>query len=324
MSSKVNVVGIDVSARKLAVCVRYHNETEAFGEFDNDRKGHKKLLKFITKYKGEARICLEATGVYYFEAALFLHEASNAEVMVANPKAIHHFATALLQRAKTDKADAKVIVEYVRRMDFKRWEPPKENHLLLHRIMRRVHQVKALLAQEKSRLHASNYAGRAQKMLQRSINAVISNLEKEITKLEKEAAEIIQADNDLSYKFNKLISTTGIAQVAGLRLLGELIVLPPDMQSKQWVAFAGLDPRPVESGTSVNKPRRITKHGNKYLRSALYMPALVATQHSKSVKAYYNKLIDSGKKKIQALVAVMRKLLLCLWGMFEMEKLERK
>jgi transposase len=56
---------------------------------------------------------------------------------------------------------------------------------------------------------------------------------------------------------------------------------------------------------------------NRYLRAALYMPALVAIQHEPNVKAFYNKLVAAGKKPMQAVVAVMRKLLHVIWGMLK-------
>jgi hypothetical protein len=45
------------------------------------------------------------------------------------------------------------------------------------------------------------------------------------------------------------------------------------------------------------------------------MPALVATQHDPNIRAFYQKLVDHGKTKMQAIVAVMRKLLHALHGM---------
>jgi transposase len=83
------------------------------------------------------------------------------------------------------------------------------------------------------------------------------------------------------------------------------------------VAHAGLDPRPYESGTSVHRPRRITKVGNRHLRAALYMPALVAIQHEPNGRAFYNKPVAAVKKPRQAVVAVMRKLLHAIWGMLK-------
>jgi len=88
------------------------------------------------------------------------------------------------------------------------------------------------------------------------------------------------------------------------------------MTHKQWVKHAGLNPRHFTSGTSVNKKSRISKAGNRHLRKSLYMPALSATQHNPHVRGYYLHLIeDQGLKKMQALCAVMRKLLHAIHGM---------
>nr|VFK06021.1 MAG: Transposase IS116/IS110/IS902 family protein [Candidatus Kentron sp. H]VFK06968.1 MAG: Transposase IS116/IS110/IS902 family protein [Candidatus Kentron sp. H]VFK11480.1 MAG: Transposase IS116/IS110/IS902 family protein [Candidatus Kentron sp. H] len=88
------------------------------------------------------------------------------------------------------------------------------------------------------------------------------------------------------------------------------------MTAKQWVAMAGPDPRQHQSGTSVDKPARISKAGNKYLRKALYMPALSAARTEENVRAYYQHLIEQRHlKKIQAVCAVMRKLLHAIHAM---------
>ena len=83
------------------------------------------------------------------------------------------------------------------------------------------------------------------------------------------------------------------------------------------MAYAGLDPRQYNSGTSVHKKPRISKAGNKHLRHALFMPALVAVQHDPHLRAFYQHLLAQGKFKMQALVAVMRKLLHALHAMFK-------
>ncbi len=77
-----------------------------------------------------------------------------------------------------------------------------------------------------------------------------------------------------------------------------------------------MDPRSKESGNSIHPPRPITKAGNKYLRAALYMPALVAIRYQPQVKAIYDKLTTAGKKPLQAIIAVMQKLLHAIWGVW--------
>jgi transposase len=114
-----------------------------------------------------------------------------------------------------------------------------------------------------------------------------------------------------------VISAKGIGEASAMRRLAERLVLPDDLTAPQWVAHAGLDPRPYQSGSSIDRPRRITKVGNRHLRAALYMPAWVAIRHEPNVKAFYNKLIVAGKKPMQAVVAVMRKLLHAIWSMLK-------
>ncbi len=65
--------------------------------------------------------------------------------------------------------------------------------------------------------------------------------------------------------------------MSALQLLGELTVLPAILDARQRVTHSGLDPRQHRSGTSVEVPR-LSKLGNRHLRRALYMPALVASQ----------------------------------------------
>ena len=129
--------------------------------------------------------------------------------------------------------------------------------------------------------------------------------------------QLVRGVPALASKLAHLVSTKGIGEVSAMRLLAELLVLPDDLAAPQWVAHAGLDPRPYESGTSIHRPRRISKVGNRHLRAALCMPALVAIQHEPHVKAFYDKLVAAGKKPLQAIVAVMRKLLHAIWGMLK-------
>jgi len=75
------------------------------------------------------------------------------------------------------------------------------------------------------------------------------------------------------------MGVTGDYKRFAVRLLGELATMPADMSPKQCVAHARLDPWQHQSGSSIDRPARISKRGNRYLRSALYVPAVVASQH---------------------------------------------
>ena len=111
-------------------------------------------------------------------------------------------------------------------------------------------------------------------MVRKDIQSHLVQLERHVEKLEQQAEVIVQADPELAQQFRHLVSVRGIARVSALHLLAELVILAPDMTARQWVAHAGLDPRHHDSGTSIHKPARISRAGNRYLRAALFMPAL--------------------------------------------------
>ena len=142
----------------------------------------------------------------------------------------------------------------------------------------------------------------------------IEYLDFRIERLRNLALEIIHNDEELSQKLNNLTAATGIGINSAIMIICELELLPGHLKSSQVSRFAGLDVRLSQSGTSINKPGRLSKAGNAYLRTALYMPALSAAIHDPNAKAFYQSLIQRGKKKMQALCAVMRKMLTGIWA----------
>jgi transposase len=314
---QVNDVGVDVDSQALVCAMQRAGQRLPVASFDNTAAGHKKFIRWVTKGARSARVCLEATGIYSLEFALALHHAKNVEVMVVNPRAIKDFSRACMQRAKTDAVDAGGILEYLQRMPFTAWQPPAPEILELQAINRRLVQLTTELAREKNRRHAAEFAGASADAIAHDIEINIRHLERRIARMHDSGLQLVRRVPALATKLAHLVSTKGIGEVSAMRLLAELLVLPDHLAAPQWVAHAGLDPRPYESGTSVHRPRRITKVGNRHLRAALYMPALVAIQHDPNVKAFYNKLVAAGKKPMQAVVAVMRKLLHAIWGMLK-------
>lgn len=310
-----SIAGGDVSAKAIVVAVERPTGQRERAEFANDSKGHKRLITWLRKRSTRARMCVEATGIYSLDLAFALHRAPGIEVMVANPRLIADFGRALMQRSKTDSLDADVILEFVKRMPFVPWEPPPAERLNLRSIMRRVTALKVMTQQEKNRAHAADQADAITRLIDRDIDQHVLQLERHIAKLEEHAYAIVQSQPDLAADYARLTSVRGIARVSALHILAELVVLAPDMTARQWVAHAGLDPRHHDSGTSVHKPAHISRAGNRHLRASLFLPALVASQHEPCVKAYYEKLLARGKTKLQALVAVMRKLLHAIHGM---------
>jgi transposase len=316
--SKPLFAGIDVGAEELILVIRKNGTSYKAQKFANTPADRARLVKKLVNLPG-SRVCLEATGVYHFDLSLALHDAGVA-LMVVNPKSSHHFAQVLMKNSKTDAVDADTLAHYAERMDFVAWTRPSEEKIALRSFARRIDALTRQKAAAKNQLHALSASAENPDAVLRDVNLSITQLEKRIAHLTQAARALIGKQADLERAFRLLTSVKGIAQTSAIALMGELLLLPPGLSHRAWVKFAGLDPRAFDSGKSVHKQARLSKAGNRHIRSALYMPALSAKQHDPYVKAYFQHLVDNGKKPLQALCAVMRKLLHAIHGMLKQDK----
>lgn len=308
--------GIDVSAETLAVAVIELNQPLQQREFANTAGGHKALLAWLGKNRVQVRVCLEATGIYSLDLALTLDAAEGIEVAVLNPKRIHDFARSL-RRSKTDSADAAVLAEFSMRMEFKPWQRPSQSALALRAISRHIEALGVERTRASNRLHAAQGSMGTPRCVVEDLKRSLATLERRMRKLRREARAQVDGDEQMREQFRLLIGVPGIGEISALQILGELVLLAPDLTARQWVARSGLDPVHRDSGTSVHKPARISRAGSRHLRRALYMPALAAVRWDPHLKAFYEALLGRHKRKLQALMAVARKMLHAIYGIFK-------
>lgn len=308
----VEMCGLEVSARELVVAMA----GQAVQCFANTEAGHRQLLKALTRGGQRVRVVMEATGLYGMDVALRMSAAAGVEVMVANPRSVRDFARALMQRSKSDPLDAQVLREYAGRMPFREWQRPSKNRQALWSITRRIAAVTEQIRAEKNRCHAAGISQATPACVRRDIARSLRAFQQSLQRLRREADKCIAAEGELQRQFQLLVSVPGIARNSALQILGELVLLPGDRDIRQWVAYAGLDPTEYRSGESVRRQSRLSREGNRHLRGALYMPALVAIRHEPHLRGFYQHLVNRGKHKMQALLAVARKLLHAIYGMF--------
>jgi transposase len=313
---RIDYAGIEVSAEELMVAMRREGKLKPLKSFPNSPGGHKAIVRYLARPGRRVRVCLESTGVYGLDLALALHAAAGIEVMVANPRAVRHFAQALMQRSKNDRLDALVILEFAARMSFQAWQLPSRGARHLRALARRLEALTELCAAEKNRLHAVGATQALPPIIRQDLERSLRFHARAMQRLKKAALKVIAQEPELERKFELLLSLRGVKETSAVQILAAVAVLSPDLDVRQGVAYAGLDPREYNSGSSVHKKTRISKAGNRHLRRALYMPALVAVRREPHFGAYYEHLLGRGKTKMQALVAVMRKLLHAVYGMF--------
>jgi transposase len=308
--------GIDVSAATLAVAVIEQDQPLQQREFANRSSGHKALIGWLGKRKAGVRVSMEATGVYSLDLALALDAAPRVELAVLNPKLVNRFQQTLA-RSKTDAADAVVLAQYSQRMPFTRWQRPSLQGLQLRALARHISALMTEQSRERNRLHALKNSSTAPRAVIDDLGRSLASVARRIVKMRAAAMELIGAETQLNERFCMLTSMPGIAAISAIQLLAETVLLAPDLTARQWVAYSGLDPMHCNSGASVHKRPRISRCGNRHLRRALYMPALAAVRWDPHLKAFYEALQARHKTKLQALIAVARKLLHAIYGIFK-------
>src|SRR3990167_1105758 len=118
------ILGIDISKAKFDVALLMDGKVKKSRVFDNNFAGFKTLSLWIIKQDiTHLQACMEATGTYGDELATYLYD-QGFEVSVVNPAQIKSFSGAQLNRAKTDKADAKLIAQFYQQMGPVHWTPP--------------------------------------------------------------------------------------------------------------------------------------------------------------------------------------------------------
>lgn len=305
-------IGIDIGATTFEVVVRKNDKNGAVKSYKQTPKNHEKLADQLLKLN-PACVVMEATGIYYLNLAVVLFN-SGLKVSVINPKSFNHFAKLKLTNSKTDGIDAALLAEYAQRMTPRLWAAPDPKYLSLRDIGRQINRLVGRRTEAKNNLHALRAKDTTYQPLIDDEIEGIEYLDFRIERMRNMALEIIKTDEALSRKLDNLTAAIGIGINSAIMIICELELLPSHLKSSQVSRFAGLDVSLTQSGTSINKPGRLSKAGNAYLRTALFMPALSAATNDPNAKAFYQSLVLRGKKKMQALCAVMRKMLTGIWA----------
>ncbi|MDA3911592.1 MAG: IS110 family transposase [Bacteroidales bacterium] len=296
-------IGIDIAKQTFDVYCSTMNNKHTFAQYQQNKTGFTKLVKEFGKDK---TYVMEATGPYSMQLARFLYK-QGIQVSVVNPLIIKRFSQMLLQRAKTDKKDAKVIHDYAKFSNVKLWSPPPKEIHEMNQIMTGLQLLHKQHNGSSNQLKAFTVSGIIDPVVKKALNSIVKKFEKEIKRLEDRLNEII----DLNYARTKalLTSINGIGVKAAAMLIATTNNFEKFENYKQLIAYIGLSPRIFESGTSVKGKGHICKMGNSNARKILYMCAWSAKRHNKNCMNFYNRLKEKGKPEKVIKVAIANKLL---------------
>ena len=151
--------------------------------------------------------------------------------------------------------------------------------------------------------------------------ATVAHVISQLEAINRAIAKTIDQDAELCGRRDLLLSVVGVGETLAALLLVEMPAPGVLRRSGEMVAYAGLNPSQHRSGTSIDRPTRISKIGNAALRSSLYMPALAAMRFNPIVAALAVRLKSFGRlKPKQIVVAAMRKLLVLCFGVLKTGK----
>ncbi len=295
----MKVVGIDIS--------KYHFDLHLLPEgkaahYSNDAEGIESCCRFLAEVRPE-RIVLEATGGYELALTLALQTAT-LPVIVVNPRRVREYARSQGRLAKTDQIDAQMIAEFAQSPRVQVRELPDAQARQRMEWLARKRQLVEMHVAERNRLeHATD------RLVIQGIRRLLTIMEKEIAKIDKQIAGAIAADPQLQRKAEILDSTPGIASVTAAVLVAELPELGR-VNRREIASLVGLAPLNRDSGQF--RGQRTTGGGRVRVRNALYMPMLTVIRCNPVIRRFYQRLVDHGKPKMTALIAAMRKLLTIL------------
>lgn len=308
-------LGIDVAKAKLDCALRLPNGKHRSKVVENTPAGYQALSEWLAKNNAEqARVCMEATGIYWEGVAEYL-ALQGLIVAVMNPAQIKAFGASRMLRTKTDKVDARLIADFSHERHPEPWVAPTLAELTLRALVLRLEALTNMRSQETNRLEVSRDA------VKPGIENHIAWLDGEIKQLEAMIKSHIDNDPDLKNKHELLDSVPGLGKRTIPILLSYYANTARFDNVKQAVAFAGLDPRQHESGSSVRGKVRMSKVGHAFLRKALYMPAMVALHRTAWGKVFKNRLALASKPPMVVIGAMMRKLVNITFGVLRSGKM---
>lgn len=302
-------IGIDISQHYVDVDL-----PGGVRQLAQTAEGHAALLAALPA----GAVCvLEATGPYGLRLLAALHQAQRP-VCVVNPVQVRRFAQSQLRRSKTDRTDAQLLSQFGRAFTPARHQP---SAVWLTQLQQRQALLDLLTGQRtalRNHQHALARSPWPDPVSTQALAAELARLDQQIAELEKSLAQDAQAQCGADYA--RLQTIPGV----GPRIALSLLLAGPGLRAftgwRQAVAYAGLCPRHYQSGSSVRGKARLSKLGDGRLRRLLYVGAWSASRANPACAALYQRLLERGKAKPQALCAVAARLLRQAWALLTHER----
>lgn len=299
MSKYSEIYGVDISKDFFDIA----NKKGKHQQFSNSMEGFKQFSRLLTK---STLVVMESTGYYHYCLAQYL-EDKDYIVSVVNPLSVKRFIQMKLSKVKTDKSDAKAICEYACVNEVPLYTGSNQNQAECLQILRMLEVYTKQSTALKNKVHGEKTLGKPSKIVYHSLNRMLKSIKREVQVLEKRLLELVKEERQDQLTLLKSIPGMGVKTAM------MLIVMTDGFErfenSKQLCSYIGITPTIRQSGNSVRGRSRISKMGNRQLRSLLFLCSFSAYKYNKSCKDLFDRIVAKGKSKKLALIAVSNKLL---------------
>jgi transposase len=202
------------------------------------------------------------------------------------------------RRNKTDRLDAWLIADYCRTQPLVEWLPPSPEIRQLRSMSHRHDSLVKMRQQEINRLKSGAFHRDMLAVTQHNI----AFLQQQMTEVERLIHAHIKAHRFLQRLCHLLADISDLALFSSAR---------------QLAAFAGLTPERFESGSSVHGRSRLTRFGNRRLRTSLFFPALVVLRSHPFFRAFSQRHLAHAACKMQVIAIVMHELMRIVFGVLK-------
>jgi transposase len=314
-------VGIDCSKDELVVSIvnmdeYFEKQVVGGAVFANTVAGFEKLLKWVMKQRkaNDPSSCfvIEATGIYHEQLCCYLYDKGYG-VSVVLPNKASHFMRTLSVKTINDKisAEALGVMGLEKKLDL--WQRPREVFIKLRQLSRERNDLLEESTSIKNQLHVATYgaftvAGAIKRMEHR-----LAFIREQIAEIEQEIKALVNADQQLKDRLEKVCSIKGIGFITAVTVVAEMNGFNLIRNQRQLVSYCGLDVVKKDSGSTVRSKGRISHKGNTHIRKALYFPSLIAIRFDDNMKNISTRLVARHGIKMKAVVAIQRKLLVLIY-----------
>jgi transposase len=308
-------IGVDTHARvHVAVALDRVGRTLGSLELAVDEAGFAELIRFARSL-GQPAFAIEGTGSY---------GASLARALLAEGFAVYECdrPERRRRRNKNDLIDAELAARRLltgKQLPRPRGGGPREQLRLLlserrsahHARLQALNQLKAAIVtldpplrarlerREPATLHCCAPLRRQPQL------APLRRLSRRVQQLER---ELIDVDAELAAATRalcpRLLEEAGVGPVCTAQVL---VSTAEPSRLKSEAAFAALaGVSPIEASSGAIKRHRLNRGGDRQLNWVLHMSALARIRHHPETRAYYQRLLDAGKTKKEAIRIIKR------------------